>query len=629
MCGIAGIVAVKGEAPTARALNTMAATLRHRGPDDYGIALRGPVGMAMRRLSVIDVAGGHQPAYNEDGTVSVVCNGEIYNYREIRRQLKQRGHSFRSQSDTEVLAHLWEEKGADLVHELSGMFAIAIHDARHNEVTLIRDQLGIKPVFYASTADGLVFGSEVKALLASGRIERSLDVDAVGQFLTWEYVPGERTLLASVKKLKPGHMLRMQVDTGRCEVSCYWDVPLTSRQQQQAVAHGQVAEKWADALEERIDQAVQQQMVSDVPLGAFLSGGVDSSLVVASMGAAARTFSIGFDDPTYNELPWARQVAGHLNVEHVVDVLRSDVHSLFDHLMQFMDDPIGDFSIFPTYLVTRHARQGVTVALSGDGGDELFGGYETYQADRLARRWQRVPGPARRIVEQLLAGLPPTRKKKGVINKARRFAEGLAERPELGHARWRLFLGQSLRQTLFSPEVNASMEEPVDQHIRDLAAHAGDVDPLTRALYIDTKSYLPDNCLVKMDRMSMANSLEARVPLLDPNIVAFAFQVPPSLKMNGRDSKALLKTVARRHVPARCVDRPKEGFSIPMKHWLCGAFRERMEHLLGPERLKAEGLFEPGVVESLKEAHLSGKANHSHLLWSLMVFEDWRERWGV
>jgi len=629
MCGIAGIVSVDDGPPTQRELRAMAATMRHRGPDDEGISMRGRVGLTMRRLAVIDVQGGQQPAYNEDGTIAVVCNGEIYNYRELRQRLQAKGHSFRSQSDTEVLAHLWEQQGPGCVESLNGMFAIAVHDAMRGEVTLLRDHLGIKPLFYAMTGDALIFGSEVKALLASGRVKRELDADALAQFLAWEYTPGEKTPLRAVRKLEPGRRLRFDVNTGKTRIETYWDVPLPRAEDAAGRGSRDLNGHWPEQIEASIDRAVNRQMISDVPLGAFLSGGVDSSLVVSAMGPEARTFSIGFDDPTYNELPWAKRVATHLNVQHIVDVLRSDVHSLFDHLMQFMDDPIGDFSILPTYLVTRHARGVVTVALSGDGGDELFAGYETYEADRLARRWQRVPKPARHVVEQLMAALPPTRKKKGLINKARRFAEGLAEQPQLGHARWRIFLGQTLREALFTTETKQQMHQPIEQHIHKLADRARDADPLTRSLYIDTKSYLPDNCLVKMDRMSMANSLEARVPMLDKDLVELAFQVPAEQKLNGKGSKALLKQLARRRVPNECVDRPKEGFSIPMKHWLAGPFRERMEHLLNRERLQAEGLFEPTVVESLKRAHLAGRANHSHLLWSLMVFEDWRQRWGV
>jgi asparagine synthase (glutamine-hydrolysing) len=625
MCGIAGMVALDAPRPTEQELGAMAQTLHHRGPDEQGMLLRDRVGLVMRRLSVIDVASGSQPAFNEDRSVAVICNGEIYNYRDLRRQLQAKGHVFRSESDTEVLAHLWEEKGPACTDELNGMFALAVYDMNANEVVLIRDHLGIKPLFYAKDGANLVFGSEVKALLASGRVPRTLDVSAVGQFLAWEYVPGARTLLRDVRKLEPGQMLRLNVKNGACSLKRYWDIPTTPN----GAWPNPLSDGWGPCVQAQLDASVRQQLVSDVPLGAFLSGGVDSSLVVAAMGKRSRTFSIGFDDPSYNELPWARQVATHLGVDHVEDTIRPHVEDLFDHLMQFMDDPIGDFSIFPTYLVSRHARQHVTVALSGDGGDELFGGYETYQAQSLATTWQRIPDWARHHTEALLRTLPPTRKKKGLINKARRFAEGLGQPPELGHARWRIFMGQSLCDTLFTADARRQMCEPIESHIIRLDQRAGDVDDLTRALYIDAKSYLPDNCLVKMDRMSMANSLEARVPLLDKDLVSLAFAVPASYKVGHGETKRLLKALARQKVPRTCVDRSKEGFSIPMKHWLCGAFHDRLEELLAPSRLEGEGIFEPATIEQLKCEHLQGRANHSHVLWSLMVFEDWRQRWGV
>jgi asparagine synthase (glutamine-hydrolysing) len=565
--------------------------------------------------------------FNEDRSVAVVCNGEIYNYRQLRDQLHQRGHQFASDSDVEVIAHLWEEYGTDLADHLNGMFAIAIHDSRRQKVLLLRDHLGINPLFYAIDGQQLVFGSEVKALLASGRVPRRLNVEALSEFLSWEYVPGAATLLADVAKLEPGHWLELDTVSGAFQRHQYWDIPLANHRGDGCAEPCQRA--WTERVSGELNEAVQKQMVSDVPLGAFLSGGVDSSLVVSAMGAEARTFSIGFDDPTYNELPWAKRVAEHLGVEHLVDIVQPDVEDLCDHLMQFMDDPIGDFSIFPTYQVSRHASRHVTVALSGDGGDELFGGYETHLAQLLADRWQAMPMPGHTALMGLLSRLPPTSKKKGLINKVQRFAEGLGHPPELGHARWRLFMGEALRETLFTGAAKAQMTAPVGEHIRRLSERARDCDPLTRALYVDAKSYMPDNCLVKMDRMSMANSLEARVPMLDKHLVSTAFQTPPPAKIERQQTKRLLKRLARQRVPPDCVDRPKEGFSIPLKHWLRDQFRERMETLLHRSRIEGEGLFEPAVVERLKDQHLKGRANNSHVLWSLMVFEDWRERWGA
>jgi asparagine synthase (glutamine-hydrolysing) len=389
------------------------------------------------------------------------------------------------------------------------------------------------------------------------------------------------------------------------------------------------AGEWGDRIEEAIGRAVRRQMVSDVPLGAFLSGGVDSSLVVAMMGDA-RAFSIAFDDPTYDESPWARRVAAHLGVRHRVETIRPDVAGTFDRLMRHMDDPIGDFSIFPTFLVSRLAREEVTVVLSGDGGDEVFGGYETYAALGREKTWNRIPRLLRKgALEPAIDALRPTRAKKGLVNKAKRFVEGARLDPAMGHARWRIFLDDRARETLFTSDALAAISAPAGAHILEIAARAGSRDAVDRALYVDLFSYLPENCLAKVDRMSMAVSLEGRVPLLDHEVVELAFSAPSSLKVRGAATKILLKEVAARRVPRECVYRRKEGFSIPIKNWLGGELRPLMEDLLSPVHLAEEGLFRTAAVERLKREHLEGAANHSHVLWTLMVFQDWRRRWGV
>jgi asparagine synthase (glutamine-hydrolysing) len=374
---------------------------------------------------------------------------------------------------------------------------------------------------------------------------------------------------------------------------------------------------------------VRAQLVSDVPLGAFLSGGVDSSLVAAAMGRDARTFSIGFDDPTYDESPWSRRVAEHLGVRHTAETIRPDAVALVERLLPQLDDPIGDFSIFPTFLVAELARRDVTVSLSGDGGDEVFGGYETYVAQSKAKAWHRMPALVRQGAEPFIESLRPRPAKKGLVNKAKRFVEGLGHDERLGHARWRLFVGDRLRARLFTPDALVQAPTPAAAHVLRLAEQAGDRDELDRALYVDLRSYLSDNCLVKVDRMSMAVSLESRVPLLDPELVALAFRMPSALKVRGSHTKVLLKRVAARYVPRDCVYRSKQGFSIPLKHWLTAEFRPMLDRLLEPGRLSREGVFRPDVVRCLVQEHLDGRANHSHLLWSILVFEDWRERWAA
>ena len=624
MCGIAGVIALRGGAPPTDAqLCAMCDTLVHRGPDEGGRGIMDDVALGMRRLSIIDVAGAHQPLYNEDHTVRVVFNGEIYNFREIRRELAARGHTFATSGDGEVIAHLWEECGPALATKLNGMFAFALHDTRSGRVLLARDHLGIKPLYYAATGSHVVFGSEVKSLLASGLVSRELDVDALGEFLAWEYVPAPRTLLRTVQKLPPASSLEVDLTTGSVRQYTWWDVP------RPATSVARSEREWEDAVDAKIRECVQRQLVSDVPLGAFLSGGVDSSLVVAGMGGA-RTFTIGFDDPSYSEVEWARRVASALGVSHRVEIIEPDVVGLFEFLMPYMDDPIGDFSIFPTYLVSKLAREEVTVALSGDGGDEIFGGYETYIAQEKARAWQRIPAFARvGVAEPLIRQLRPRQEKKGLVNKAKRFVEGLEHEAALGHARWRLFVGEAMRRQLFTAEARGALRTPVGEHVRALAEAARGRNEVDRQLYVDLKSYLSDNCLVKVDRMSMATSLETRVPLLDVELVELAFGMPPELKVHNGETKVLLKRVAARHVPRECVYRQKQGFSIPIKQWLGTSFRPLMEELLSPARLGPEGLFNVATVERLKREHLNGRANHSHVLWSLLVFHDWRRRWSV
>lgn len=622
MCGIAGIAALSGKIqPTIELIRCMCDTIVHRGPDEEGLDVRDSVALGMRRLSIIDLSGGSQPIFNEDRTIRVVFNGEIYNFKQLRKELEQFGHKFYTRTDTEVIVHAYEHYGRDFAKHLNGMFAVALHDAARRKLLLIRDHLGIKPLFYSAGPDYILFGSEIKALLASGLLPRELDIEALAQFLAWEYVPGAQTLFKGIYKLKPGAMLELDLDWPRVEPHEYWDIPFPGEND-----FGR-SNNWEEQVDAKITECVRRQLVSDVPLGAFLSGGVDSSLVAAAMGQA-ETFSIGFDDPSYNELSWARTVADHLGVNHTNEIIEPRIVELFDRLMYFMDDPIGDFSIFPTFLVSNHARKYVTVSLSGDGGDELFGGYETYVADGLARMYRILPDFMRKkMIEPVVNLFKPRPEKKGLINKSLRFVEGLSHPQALGHARWRLFAGKELRNGLLTPEAIKHIEAPPETHILELYKLAGDRTPVNRSLYVDVKSYLVDNCLVKMDRMSMAVSLEARVPLLDKELVELAFQIPDDLKVAGNQTKVLLKRVAARHVPKHCVYRPKQGFSIPIKNWLKKELRPMMENLLDRRTIEAAGLFRPDAVSGLLREHLSGAANHSHVLWSLMVFEAWRKRW--
>lgn len=622
MCGIAGVAAFAGaSSPNEDLIRRMCDTIVHRGPDDEGIDVRDNVALGMRRLAIIDLSGGKQPVFNEDHTVRTVFNGEIYNFRELRTQLEKKGHQFTTSSDTEVLVHGYEEWGVDLPKYLNGMFAFAIHDMANRRLFIARDHLGIKPLFYFFNGKHLIWGSEVKTILSTQLVDRNLDMSSLGEFLAWEYIPGQGTLFANIHKLEPGYLLDIDLTKPACKPEEYWDIPVRDP----SIQHSD--DDWEAMVTDKIHECVKRQLISDVPLGAFLSGGVDSSLVVSSMQQAS-TFSIGFDDPSYNELEYAQKVAGHLGVKHTFEVINPHVSDMFDHLMTFMDDPIGDFSIFPTFLVSRLARQHVTVALSGDGGDELFGGYETYLADNAAKYYSYIPGMLRRgVIAPIIESIPPRPEKKGVINKVKRFVEGANLPGRLSHTRWRIFAAETMQANLFTPDALQQIVRPIDSHITHLFKRAGSRSRLASSLYVDVKSYLSDNCLVKVDRMSMANSLESRVPMLDRELVELAFQVPDNLKLNQGNIKVLLKKIAAKQIPPECVYRQKEGFSIPIKHWLGTQFRPIMEELLDSKKLQQEGIFNVKTINKLKFEHLGGKANHSHVLWSLMVFQAWRKRW--
>ena len=604
-------------------IRPMVETLRHRGPDEEGIEVSEGVALGMRRLSIIDIEGGSQPIHNEDGSVRVIFNGEIYNYKELRQRLLSRGHVFSTQSDTEVIVHAYEEYGAEFPRHLNGMFAIALHDIARRKVILVRDQAGVKPLYYSFGQNALVWGSEIKAILASGLVDKELDVDALGEFLAWEYIPAPSTLFRSIRKLAPATLLEVDLDRPACEPRCYWAIePSTAYE-------GRSDAEWEEAIDHGLKQATRRQLMSEVPLGAFLSGGVDSSLIVSSMGSA-KTFSIGFEDPSYNELRWAKSVADHLHVPHFQKTITPDVESLFADLIYHLDDPIGDFSIFPTYLVSRLAREQVTVVLSGDGGDELFGGYETYAANGLAHRYNRLPAFIRKgWIEPVLSAIKPRPAKKGLINKSKRFIEGMDHLQQLSHARWRLFATETFLGKLFTPSVQSQREKPIARHILNLFDQVDWLSPMNQCLYVDFKSYLAENIFTKVDRMSMAVSLEARVPFLDMDLVQLAFQVPDHLKVDNQTTKVLLKRLAARYIPKECVYRPKEGFSIPIKHWLKTRFRPLLEEYLDDNKIEAQGIFQEETVSRLKKEHLEGEANHSHLLWSLIVFHAWYDRWFV
>ncbi len=626
MCGICGVLYKDNQRRVESAvLKRMCDTIVHRGPDDEGYKVLGPAGLGMRRLSIIDLTTGHQPLSNEDQTVWIVLNGEIYNYKELRTDLEKLNHKFKTASDTESIVHGYEKWGEEVCRRLNGMFGFAIWDDRNKKLVLARDRLGIKPLYYYHDEEKIVFGSEIKAILQCSGIRKEIDPVALNNYLTFEYIPSPRSIFKGIRKLKPGHWLTWQ--DGKIKIQSYWKLIPERKEWKEKEA--------GERLLELLGSSVRLRLVSDVPLGAFLSGGIDSSIIVALMAGLmdepVKTFSIGFKESSYNELKYARAVAEKYNTDHHEFTIEAKALDLTEKLIKQFDEPFGDFSIFPTYLVSKMARGFVTVTLSGDGGDELFAGYDTYRAHYFDRRFYHwLPKVVKRWGFGTLAQLlPPTEKKKGAINSFKRFIEGTRLPKSLYHARWMVFLHEWERNRLFSGDIlnEIKNQDPYD-FIHYHSQFAKDMDDVTRTGYIDVNTYLVDDILVKVDRMSMATSLETRVPYLDHRVVEFAFSLPPHLKMKGFDTKRLLKKTFWDYLPPEVQHRDKQGFSIPIKNWIRGELKPMMTALLDKKRIAKQGFFDPDYVSKLVDEHLRGMENHSHKLWALMVFELWYELYG-
>ncbi len=622
MCGICGVTYFdRGRPVTEPLVRRMCDVIRHRGPDDQGQFVRGNVGLGMRRLSIIDLVTGRQPIANEDDSTWIVFNGEIYNHLELRRDLEKKGHRFKTKSDTEAILHAYEEYGEACPTKLNGMFAFAIWDGNKQRLFLARDRLGIKPLYYYHDGEKFAFGSELKSILQVPDVPREVSPEALDLFLTFEYIPAPLSIFKGIAKLPAGHALTLR--EGRVQTRAYWDLRFAEREVSEAEA--------CEELRALLQDAVKIRLMSDVPLGAFLSGGIDSSSVVAMMSRVmdrpVKTFSIAFKEATYNEAGYARLVADHFKTEHHEFTIETDALGLTEKLIAHLDEPLGDFSIFPTFLVSQMARDYVTVALSGDGGDELFAGYDTYMAHQAATAYERIPGFARRsLIESFVNRMPPTEKKKGLINRAKRFVEGMQLPADLGHTRWMVFLQEATKARLYSSELRAQLRDfDSFEFIRRHFRQADTDDLLNRQLYVDVKTYLVDDILVKVDRMSMATSLEARVPLLDHRFVELAATLPGRLKLNGRQTKYIFKKAMQPLLPPEILTRGKEGFSIPIKNWLKHELKDRMLDVLSPERVQRDGFFNPEYMDRLVREHLNGRENHSHRLWAMMVFGIWQE----
>lgn len=622
MCGIAGFADAspftshRAEADFALA-HRMCEVIRHRGPDDEGLHVESGVGLGMRRLSIIDLTTGHQPIHNEDETVWLVFNGEIYNYRELRTELEREGHRFYTSSDTETIVHAYEQWGEDCFARLRGMFGIALWDRSRRTLLLARDRAGIKPLHYTQHRDRLYFGSELKSLLAAGAVDGAIDFASLDHYFSFLYTPRDRSIFRGVHKLPPAHFLRWR--DGRASLHPYWQISATE------TFAGSEAEA-AARLHEVLADAVRSHMVSDVPLGAFLSGGVDSSAVVGLMTKASdrpvQTFSIGFDVAEFDELEHARTVAAHFNTDHHEFVVRPDGLSILDRLIEHFDEPFADSSAIPTWYVSEIARQHVTVVLSGDGGDELFGGYDRYLPHPKVEQFDRLPVPGR----QALAGAVWPLLPHGVPGK--NFLRHVA-RDENGRYIDSISLfHEDEKRALYSAEVRAALgranaQAALARHFDRFSA----LSPHSRMMRFDFETYLPEDVLTKVDRMSMAHSIESRVPLLDNEVIEFAASLPASMKIRDVRRKHILKEAIKGLVPDHILNRRKQGFGVPLGVWFKGGLTDVFADVLGSPRTRQRGYFQPAFIDRLVQEHLNGRRDHTLRLWQLLIFELWHRQY--
>lgn len=625
MCGITGIVETK--APIDRdVLARMANALRHRGPDDESYYISDPkagranVGFGFRRLSIIDLSGGRQPMCNEDGSLWLVCNGEIYNFPEIKKRLIASGHKFRTGSDVEVLLHLYEEHGEDCIQHVNGMFAFAIWDATNQKLFLGRDRMGKKPLYYRETPSHIIFGSEVKALLQHPQCPRELDFASLSKYLAYEYVPAPHCIFKGIHKLPAGHSLSWS--DGKTTVRRYWDVQFGK------VRLTRNENQIAEELRERLKESVRLRLISDVPLGVFLSGGIDSSSVVALMSELRpakdiKTFAIGFDVASFDESQHARRVAEFFGTDHHEHIFKSS--TLVDALpgvAAFMDEPLADASIVPTYLLSKFTREHVTVALGGDGGDELFAGYPTFQADRAARLCV-LPNLVKALATPVTNLLRASGENFSLDFKVKQFLRGLGYPAELRNQRW---LGS------FTPEEQSELlrDNAWIDNYTDLAREAQNccsTNAIDRLTYFYCKFYLQDDILTKVDRASMACSLEVRAPFLDYTFVEFANSIPAELKLNGLTTKYILKKALAGKLPEDIVKRAKKGFGIPVAKWFRNDLREMVADVFSENRIRQQGIFNERTIAQLWQEHQSGRKDNRKQLWTLFMFQLWFDKY--
>lgn len=630
MCGICGIVDFSGKPVHEELVRRMSDILAHRGPDQDGFYFgrsNGPsIGLGHRRLSIIDLGGGRQPLCNEDGTVWIVFNGEIYNFQELRTILESKGHIFRTNSDTESIVHAYEQWGVACVEKLRGMFAFAIWDDKAGQLFLARDRLGIKPVCYYLDHERIIFASEIKSILQDGTVKREIDLEALSDYLSLLYVPAPKTMFRNIHKLPAGHIL---VYSARGpEIKEYWDV---------SFAHTceKPEEQWTEEIMDLLKEAVRIRLISEVPLGAFLSGGVDSSSVVGLMSTLMSdpviTNSIGFKEAAFNELEYAQEVAGLFHCRHHEYTVTPDALDVVDKLAFYYDEPFADSSAIPTYYVSQVARQNVTVALSGDGGDENFAGYRRYFYDRLENRIRDVlPKTVRETIVAGLAQVYPKADWLPQVFRAKSLLTNLSLSPATAFFYSVSQLLPGVKEKLLSAGARETLKEyhtaSIFQAYFDRVAPQTE-DSLSRVQYIDIKTYLVDDILTKVDRASMAHALEVRVPILDHKFVELVAQIPSHLKLNGRESKYIFKKTMSRLLPENVLYRNKMGFSIPIQEWFRKDIKDMAEEILFSTESQNRGFFDYSFIQKLWQEHQRGTGNHSSILWGLLMFEKWYQKW--
>jgi asparagine synthase (glutamine-hydrolysing) len=652
MCGITGWLELENPdispepiAQWGEALSKMCQTIYHRGPDSEGRWIEPPVALGMRRLSIIDVATGDQPVFNEDRTIIVLMNGEIYNFRELRKELERLGHRFRTNCDTEVLPHLYEEFGDELLGKLNGMFAFSLWDARRQKLMLARDRFGEKPLYYGIFDGRLIWGSELKAILANKKVTTELDLDSLREYVSFDYVPAPKTIFKNIRKLPAGHALI--AEKGHIRTFSYWDVNQPFSDQDFGIISQQnisprpsnrngntISFKEAAAtLQELLSDSVRMRLVSDVPLGILLSGGIDSTSVAAfavrHSETKVKTFSIGFEEDSFDESRFARMAAKYLGTEHYEERLSADsAGRLLPEIAKWLDEPLADGSLIPTYLLAKFVRSHVTVALGGDGGDELFAGYPMYFAHRLAEHYLALPKAIRNsIIEPIVNSLPVSTNNLSFDYRAKRFVRASHLDEITRHHAWFGSFSIEQHKQLFTPDVLNSTRNDIYEDVRLAVAKSGFKDDVARMQYADVKYYLSEDILTKVDRASMAVSLETRAPFLDPRIGHFAFSLPTAYKLRGRKGKLVLKEAVKDLLPREILNRNKKGFGIPIASWLKTHLKSLMLEMLDRARLEKQGLFQPEYVETLINEHLNSKASHHKEIWSLLVFQLWYDRY--